>query len=134
MQPGLQTHGIIIHLSTGLDLKSIATSYFVGCIDWNCNIFGQGAMYRIQPWNPKWNSLFGIHAERPKQIWFKANQSYLPIKPKSAFNPRIKNAVIETYLSCLEESLLDIEIPSKGFTNLTKIKEMQCIAWKMINL
>ena len=28
--------------------------------------------------------------------------------------------IIETYLSCLEERLLDIEIPSKRFNNLTK--------------
>ena len=43
-------------------------------------------------------------------------------KPKSTFNPRNKDAVIETYLSCLEERLLDIEIPSKRFINLTKDK------------
>ena len=41
-------------------------------------------------------------------------------KPQSTFNPRNKDAVIETYLSCLEERLLDIEIPSKRFNNLTK--------------
>ena len=41
-------------------------------------------------------------------------------KPKSTFYPRNKGAVIETYLSCLEERLLDIEIPSKRFNNLTK--------------
>ena len=41
-------------------------------------------------------------------------------KPKSTFNPRNKDAVIETYLSCLEERLLDIEIPSKRFNNLAK--------------
>ena len=41
-------------------------------------------------------------------------------KPKSTFNRRNKDAVIETYLSCLEERLLDIEIPSKRFNNLTK--------------
>ena len=41
-------------------------------------------------------------------------------KPKSTFNPRNKDAVIETYLSCLEGRLLDIEIPSKRFNNLTK--------------
>ena len=28
--------------------------------------------------------------------------------------------MIETYISCLEERLLDIEIPSKRFDNLTK--------------
>ena len=41
-------------------------------------------------------------------------------KPKSTFNPRNKDAGIETYLSCLEERLLDIDIPSKRFNNLTK--------------
>ena len=41
-------------------------------------------------------------------------------RPKSTFNPRNKYAVIETYLSCLEGKLLDIEIPSKRFNNLTK--------------
>ena len=38
-------------------------------------------------------------------------------KPKSTFNPKNKYAVIETYLSCLEERF---EIPSKSFNNLTK--------------
>ena len=38
---------------------------------------------------------------------------------QSTFNPQRKDAVIETYLSCLEERLLDIEIPSKRFNNLT---------------
>ena len=41
-------------------------------------------------------------------------------KPKSTFNPGNKDAVIETYLSCLEEMFLDIEIPSKRFNNLTE--------------
>ena len=41
-------------------------------------------------------------------------------KPKSTFNPRNKDALIETYLSCLEGRLLDIEIPYKRFNNLTK--------------
>ena len=36
------------------------------------------------------------------------------------FNPRMKDTVIETYLICLEERLLDFEIPSKRFNNLTK--------------
>ena len=39
---------------------------------------------------------------------------------KSSFNPRIKDATTETYLSCLEERLLDNEIPSKRYNNLTK--------------
>ena len=41
-------------------------------------------------------------------------------RPKSSFNPRNKDVIIETYLSCLEERLLDIEIPSKRFNNLAK--------------
>ena len=41
-------------------------------------------------------------------------------KPKSTFNPKSKDAVIETYLSCLDERLLDIEISSKRLNNLTK--------------
>ena len=41
-------------------------------------------------------------------------------RPKSSFKPRNEDAVIETYLSCLEERLLDIEIPSKRYNNLTR--------------
>ena len=47
---GLLTHAII-HLSTGLDWKSITTSYLAGCIDWNCNIPGKGVIYHIQHWS-----------------------------------------------------------------------------------
>ena len=39
---------------------------------------------------------------------------------KSSFNPRNKDVIIETYLSCLKERILDIEIPSKRFKKLTK--------------
>ena len=46
--------------------------------------------------------------------------SYERFKPKSTFNPRNKDSVIETYLSCLKERLLDVEIPSKRLNNLTK--------------
>ena len=35
-------------------------------------------------------------------------------------SPRNKDAIIETYLSCLETRLLDAEIPSKRYNNLTK--------------
>ena len=41
-------------------------------------------------------------------------------RAKSSFNARNKDVIIETYLSCLEERLLDIEIPPKRFNNLTK--------------
>ena len=38
----------------------------------------------------------------------------------SSFNPRNKDAIVETYLSCLEGRLLEIEIPSKNNNNLPK--------------
>ena len=41
-------------------------------------------------------------------------------RPKSSFNPRNKDTIIETYLSSLEERLLDIEIPSRRYNNLNK--------------
>ena len=41
-------------------------------------------------------------------------------RPKSIFNPRNKDAVIETYLSSLEKRLLDIYISFKRFNVLTK--------------
>ena len=39
-------------------------------------------------------------------------------RPKPSFNLRIKDAIIESYLSCLEERLL--EIPSKRYNSLTE--------------
>ena len=41
-------------------------------------------------------------------------------RPKSTFNPRNKDTIIEIYLSCLEERLLDIDISSKRFNNLIR--------------
>ena len=52
------------------------------------------------------------------------------LKPKSTFNARNKAAVIETYLSCLEERLLDTEIPFKRFSNLTQDKRNAMISLK----
>ena len=46
-------------------------------------------------------------------------------RPKSTFKPRNKDTVIQTYLSSLEERLLDLDISSKRFNNLTK---EQCTA------
>ena len=40
-------------------------------------------------------------------------------RPKCSFNSRNKDTIIETYMSYLEERLLDIEIPSKRYNNLT---------------
>ena len=40
--------------------------------------------------------------------------------PKSTFNPKNKDVLIEIYLSCLEEKLVDIDIPKDKFNNLSK--------------
>ena len=45
---------------------------------------------------------------------------YEKFRPKSTFNPRNKDAIVETYLSCLEERLLDIDISPKRFNDLTR--------------
>ena len=56
-------------------------------------------------------------------MWhFRNNEKPFPyekFRPKSAFNLRNKDTVIETYLGSLEERLLDIDT-SKRFNNLTK--------------
>ena len=41
-------------------------------------------------------------------------------RPNPSFNPRSEDVIIGTYFSCLEERLLDIEIPSKRFNSHTK--------------
>ena len=51
--------------------------------------------------------------------------SYENFRAKSSFNSRNKDYVIETYLSSLEEGLLDIDISSKRFNNLI---EKECNA------
>ena len=38
-------------------------------------------------------------------------------RSKFSFNPRNKDAIIEIYLSCLEERLLDMEIPYKRYNS-----------------
>lgn len=39
---------------------------------------------------------------------------------ESFFNPRRKDAIIETYLCCFEKRLLDVQIALKRYYNLTK--------------
>ena len=43
-------------------------------------------------------------------------------RPKSSFNPKNNGAIIDTYLSCLEERLLGIKILSNRNNSLTKDK------------
>ena len=48
-------------------------------------------------------------------------------RPKSTFNPKNKDVVIETYLRFLEEKLLDNDILKYKFKNLCKEERMPCI-------
>ena len=56
------------------------------------------------------------HFRKGEQI-FDHNTKF---RPKSTFNPKNKDVIIETYLSSLEEKLLDIDIPKDKFNNLSK--------------
>ena len=47
-------------------------------------------------------------------------------RPKSTFNPKSKNVIIETYLSTLKENLLGIDTPKDKLQNLSK-KRKQCL-------
>ena len=44
-------------------------------------------------------------------------------RPKSTFNPKTTDVILETHLSYLEETLLDIDIPNDNFNS-----------WKVITL
>ena len=41
-------------------------------------------------------------------------------RANSTFNPKNKDVIIETYLGYIEEKLLDIDIPTDNFNNLSK--------------
>ena len=41
-------------------------------------------------------------------------------RPQSTFNAKNKDVIIETFLSSLEENLLDIDIPKDKFNNLSE--------------
>ena len=64
------------------------------------------------------------YGKKLRLMWLSRNDerpfSLVRFKHKSAYNPKNKDAVIETYLSCLEERLPDIETLSKRSNNLTK--------------
>ena len=54
-------------------------------------------------------------------------------RPKSTFNPKNKDVIIETYLSSLEEKLLEIDIPKDKFNNLSKEERNALYSWKNDN-
>ena len=74
------------------------------------------------------------HFRKGEQI-FDHNTKF---RPKSTFNPKNKDVIIETYLSSLEQKLLDINFPKDKFNNLNKrerdplysLKNDNTIVWK----
>ena len=60
------------------------------------------------------------YGKKLRLIWHFRPFTVDKFRPKSSFSSRNKDSIIETYLSCLDETLLDIEILSKRYNNLTK--------------
>ena len=64
------------------------------------------------------------YGRKLRLIWHFRNDEkpflYEKFRPKSTFNRWTKDTVIESYLSCLAERLLDIDISSERFNNLTR--------------
>ena len=54
-------------------------------------------------------------------------------RPKSIYNPKNKDVILETYLSSLEEKLLDIDIPKGKFNNLSKVERDAMYSLKIDN-
>ena len=74
------------------------------------------------------------YGRKPGLMWHFRNDAkpfpYEKFRSKSTFNPRNKDTVIETYLSSLEKVLLNIDISSERFDNLTKEERYAAIELK----
>ena len=74
---------------------------------------------------PKLKQELDVFGRKLRLMWhfwnderiFDCNKKF---RPKYTFNPKNKGVIIETYLSSLEEKLLDIDIPKDKFNNLSK--------------
>ena len=74
------------------------------------------------------------YGRKLKLTWYLRNDERPEeIQTELTFNPRNNDVVIETYLSCLQESLIDIDVPSKTFNNLSKEERNATYSLKMIN-
>ena len=70
------------------------------------------------------------HFQNDERI-FDCNKKF---RPKSRFNPKNKDVIIETYLTSLEEKLLDIDIPKHKFNNLSKEEKKPLYSLKNDNI
>ena len=70
------------------------------------------------------------HFQNDERI-FDCNKKF---RPKSRFNPKNKDVIIETYLTSLEDKLLDIDIPKHKFNNLNKEERKALYSLKNDNI
>ena len=70
------------------------------------------------------------HFQNDERI-FDCNKKFWP---KSRFNPKNKDVIIETYLTSLEDKLLDIDIPKHKFNNLNKEERKALYSLKNDNI
>ena len=70
------------------------------------------------------------HFQNDERI-FDCNKKF---RPKSRFNPKNKDVIIETYLTSLEEKLLAIDIPKHKFNNLNKEERKALYSLKNDNI
>ena len=54
-------------------------------------------------------------------------------EPIPTFNPKNKDATIETYLSSLEEKLMNIEIPQNKYNNTTERSKVSSLLLALEN-
>ena len=71
-----------------------------------------------------------VFERKPRLMWYFRNDERIfdcnkKFKPKSTFNQKNKDVIIETYLRSLKEKLLDVDIPK--FNNLSEEEGMPCI-------
>ena len=65
-----------------------------------------------------------VFGRKLRLIWHFRNdersfECYTKFRPKSTFNPKNNDVIIETYQSSLEEKLFDVDIPKDKFNNLS---------------
>ena len=75
--------------------------------------------------NAKLKQELEVFGRKHRLMWhFRNNERIFDcnkkFRSKSTFNPKNNDVFIETYLSSLEEKLLDIDIPKDKFNNLSK--------------
>ena len=119
--------------------NDIWCNLFIVCFDWKIGVFQQTVVrvYYIFKWAKLKTELEEYGGKLRLMRHFRNGErpfSCERFKPKSYFNPRNKDDITETYLSCLLERLLVSSFLLRDSRITLKMKEIQCIVSKMINL